>query len=224
MATYSSSVSIFQLAFAINAALPTVYLAYRHTHESLSNRLAEEMTEIEPTLTFGEREIVVVQHYVRYASPGMQVSRILGRRVAALLVISIALSFLGLLLAAIVPDKKLANSLIILFTIFTLLISPGMSLLYDRWLVYFERQVVLRLDQEVALRFLEPIKQSIRTREIGDELKALRHQVQEDLLEMESKELEREGRHRREKLRMLAQSISSSVRNTCERTFCNIHH
>jgi hypothetical protein len=65
MSAYGNTASIFQLAFGLNAALPTVYFVYRRAHDSLARRLAEEM-RIDPPLEFGERELIVVRHYVRY--------------------------------------------------------------------------------------------------------------------------------------------------------------
>src|SRR5580704_16440213 len=101
MSTYGSAASIFQLAFGVNAVLPAVYFGYRKTHDSLARYLAEEMNKIDPSFTVGERELIVVRHYVRYGFPGMRTSRALGLGVAGLFALALALSFLGLLFSGI---------------------------------------------------------------------------------------------------------------------------
>jgi hypothetical protein len=97
MSTYGSTASIFQLAFGLNAVLPTVYFAYRRAHDAVAKRLGEKISNIDPSITFKEREMIVVRHYVRYGFPGMRLSRILGIFVTGLFSVSVLVSFLGLL-------------------------------------------------------------------------------------------------------------------------------
>ena len=101
MSSYGEAVSIFQLAFGLNAALPTVYFTYRRTHDAVARRLAEEMNKIDPSLTLGERELIVVRHYVRYGFPAMRNSRPVGIVTAGLFGLALLLSFSGLVRSAV---------------------------------------------------------------------------------------------------------------------------
>src|ERR1700730_15889578 len=103
MSTYENTTSIFQLAFGVNAVLPTVFFAYLRTHGSLARRLAEEMSKIDSSLTFGEREMIHMRYFVRLGVRGIGVSRSLGFVVAGFFGVAVGLSFVGLLMSAITP-------------------------------------------------------------------------------------------------------------------------
>jgi hypothetical protein len=213
MSTYGNTASIFQLAFGVNAVLPTVYFAYRRAHDSLAKRLAEEISNIDPSLTFGEREMIVVRHFVRYGFPGMRLSRSVGFVLAGLFGVAVGLSFLGLLLSAINTGGDLADWLVLLFSAFALVLCPVAGILYDRWLWFFEQQVVLRLDRPTVLIFLEPIKQSLVFDEFGEKMREITKGLQEFLLKTEEDELRREWHNRKVELWMRWRNLKGKMRN-----------
>jgi len=59
------------------------------------------MSRIDPTLKFGERELIVVRQYVRYSFPAMRNSRPLGLVIAGLFSVAVVLSLIGLVLSAV---------------------------------------------------------------------------------------------------------------------------
>ena len=212
MSTYGSAASVFQLAFGLNAALPTLYFVYRKTQDSLARRLAEKMANIDPSFVAGERELIVVRHFVRYGFPGMGLSRRLGIAVAVLFAIVLVLSFLGLLLSAIKSDCPINEQSVIWFSIFALIVCPLAGICYERWLGYFEEQVVLRLDRDAVIMFLEPVKQTLAGDRLGDEMKKLTIEAKELYLKMEEEELKREWREIRERLRQRIEQLRRMCR------------
>jgi hypothetical protein len=66
------------------------------------------------------------------------------------------------------------------------------GILYDQWLWFFERQVILRLDRATALSFLDLIKDSLVFDEIGRHWKEITRNAQEILATMGEEESKRE--------------------------------
>jgi hypothetical protein len=211
-ATYGTSASIFQLAFGLNAVLPALFLTYRGLQASLARYLVEELRKIDPSLTLGEREMVVVRHYVRYGFPAIRLSRSLGLGVGGLFIVALILSFLGLLMSAIKSDEPLHDWSVILFSVFAVIMCPALGIIYDRWIWFVEQQVVLRLDQRSVLVFLKPIKDSLTMDKVGGEMKKITDDMQQLLLEMEEQEIKREWRALKEKARSRLERLARRFR------------
>jgi hypothetical protein len=173
MSSYGEAASVFQLAFGLNAALPTVYFAYRRTHDALARKLAEEISKIDPSMTFGERELIVIRHYVRYGFPAMRSTRLLGLAVAVLFAMALLLSLFGLVLSAIDATGHLDNWMVVLFSAFALVACPAVGTLYGFLMSYSERQIILRWNRAAVEHFVEPIKKSLTMQELGDKMKNL---------------------------------------------------
>ncbi|WP_156964497.1 hypothetical protein [Methylocapsa aurea] len=188
MSTYGNAASIFQLAFGLNAALPTVYFAYRRAHDSLARHLAEEMSRIDPSLEFGERELIVVRHYVRYGFPAMRNTRPLGLIIAGLFGVAVSLSLIGLVLSAVDPTAPLDNWTVVLFSVFALVFCPVAGILYNLLMSYSEKQILIRLDKSSILGFIDPIKKSLTMEELRREMKNMRREIQDYAFRMQQDE------------------------------------
>lgn len=209
MSSYGEAASVFQLAFGLNAALPTVYFAYRRTHDALARHLAEEIAKIDPSTTFGERELIVVRHYVRYGFPAMRNARPLGLAVGGLFAIASLLSLVGLVLSAVDAAGHLDNWLVVLFSAFALIGCPIVGTLYSFLMSYSEQQIILRLDRTAAEHFIDPIKKSLVMEKLGHEMKALTREVKRATAELNYTTAQGE-------LRMAWWQLKQEVRNRFE--------
>ena len=209
MSSYGEAASVFQLGLWPECGSADGIFRVSADARCLTKHLAEEVNKIDPSMTFGERELIVVRHYVRYGFPAMRNARPLGLAIAGLFAAALLLSLIGLVLSAVDAHGHLSNWLVVLFSAFALIGCPVAGTVYSFLMSYGERQIILRLDQTAVEHFIDPIRQSLIMRKLGDEMKDLTNQIKEETAELNYRTAQQE-------LRTAWREFKQEVRNRFE--------
>ena|ERR1041384_1216113 len=197
MAEFIDTASIFQLAFGVNAVLPAVYFAFRRTHESIASRFASELKKIDGEFKFDESEMIEFRRFVYLSSAGLRATDRIKFVPLFLFAGAVAFSFVGLMLAATNPHGSLSNTLVWVFSVYALLISPTIGLLYELWLHQFERLVILSWLEPANVEFtakcfrlsLDARRATVEARTVLEEIK--RKRLNDKMQEMKDRWRER---------------------------------
>lgn len=109
MAALRELTSIFQLAFGLDAALPAVYVSFRSAHETVTKSVAALLENHDPALKFTDRMNFELQNYLLSATRGLRIAKAVTHASAIFLLIGLALSFLGLVEAAVAARDHIAG-------------------------------------------------------------------------------------------------------------------
>lgn len=146
MAKLSDCATIFQLAFGVNAILPSLLIAYGRTKESIAKRAASAIRDHDPTFVLSEKELYEWTDFIQKSYLILKVSNSFKWIVLGTSACFVLLSFYGLVAAAIGPDDKLADSKLFWFAFLSLLISPLFAFGYESWLRLVEYWIATRSD------------------------------------------------------------------------------
>jgi len=143
MAELVNCASIFQLAFAVNAAVPAVFLAYRRMHQSIAERFARSVQKVDATFTFDDYEMSEFRRYVRGSANGLKIADRVKVVPIGLFSIALVISFVGLVLTATRPQFILHDEYVWAFSIFALAVCPLVGLAYEMFLSFTENLIAV---------------------------------------------------------------------------------
>jgi hypothetical protein len=142
MARLGDCASVFQLAFAVNAVLPAIFLALRRAHRNVASRIATRIEQLKPGLAITDEEMAYLVQWVKdiMGLAGSEKMKWIPVSTAAL---SLLGGFVGLVLAATQPTAVIWNSAVWVFAVYSLILTPLIALVYERWLMIMERRLTI---------------------------------------------------------------------------------
>lgn len=144
MAKLVDCATIFQLAFGVNAILPTIILAYRRTQDNIVQWVSKTIDKHKPEFAIEPSEMGEFLDFVTGLNPGLSALG-LGKRIPIVASgISLFASFFGMIFAATTPDRHLGNGILWLFAVYSLVVCPSLVAFYT-FLLRFDEQELVKL-------------------------------------------------------------------------------
>jgi hypothetical protein len=142
MAKLVDCATIFQLAFGVNAILPAIVIAYRRTQTNIVRWVSKEVDKHRPEFAIDESEMADFLDFATDLHHGLKSLGWAKRIPITACMISLVVSFFGLLFAATRPDAHLSNGLLWSFAIYSLVICPSLATWYTGLLRFEEKELV----------------------------------------------------------------------------------
>ena len=150
MARLGDTASIFQLAFGLNAVLPSFVLFYRQTRASIGKSFLKQAAKLKVDLSIDDRDMDQFLEFPESSNAALRISNRLKWIPVGLCGLALLISFWGILHSAITPDNKVGDGFLWAFAVFSLILCPLAGIACHIWLSCFEDKVRQRNDLNVA--------------------------------------------------------------------------
>jgi hypothetical protein len=190
-ATLQNTVSIFQLAFGVNAVVPALHVAFRRTQDSLATRLVRDLRKLVPTFELDEKNLERLGLVVSTTLPGLKLANRLKIIPFFMLGTAMVISFFGLVLSAVQPAFELSDGWVWVLSIYILIVCPGSYLLYHALLKGLERLWIWKWtsDPSSAVKFAEIAQMHLDHAEFMERIQGALHLAQMQSAAAAKKEL-----------------------------------
>jgi hypothetical protein len=206
MAKLVDCASLFSVAFAVDAVIPALSFAFRSTHERITRRTADAIQKHVPSIVIKEKDVPLLLKFVKGSSVGLRFADRAKAALIGMFLIGMLASFVGLVVSATNPEVHLADWIVWVFAIYTLLVCPALQIGYDRFIRFLEHVLIVKweADETLPLTFAGHYASVAEARENVSE-------PEQKLKEFQSKIAEREWAWKVAKLRKLLRKAKQAL-------------
>jgi hypothetical protein len=180
MSTFGQAASIFQLGFALNVAVLAIQITFRRTHASIATGVGKELEAVEPELKLGPYQMLILEKFLLGSSRAIRIAKKLHMPLMVMFFIALVFSFYGLVQSATSSTTPICNGAIWAFSVYAILLTPGLAIAYEVSLSWLERLLIaswLR-DPGFAKSTVAYFKISLDAQSTLDEMQPLLRQVE----------------------------------------------
>lgn len=142
MPTLGDSVSIFQLAFGVNAVLPTLISGFEKVRDDAADSVLSKIKEIQPEFEVKEEDRFEFVDFIFNSVARLRYARIGTRLIGGLSLVFCALSLIALYWAALRPKEEISATRLFEFVTATLIVGPALYFARNEYLKRFYRSFV----------------------------------------------------------------------------------
>jgi hypothetical protein len=173
MPTLSSSNSLFELAFGVNAVLPMLIDEFTVVREQAAESILRKINEYRPDFKLKERQRLRFVEFTFKSSPGLRHSKMVTYITGLISVVLCALSLSALYWSALDPNREYSSKLLFVFVGLTLVFGPLFYVVrnyYLKWL-YITLVTYSTNEKREALFFADCVDTYLRHEERWEPLK-----------------------------------------------------
>src|SRR5258705_13880575 len=139
MPILGDSVSIFQLAFGVNAVLPVLISDFETVRDDAADSVLRKIKEFQPQFVLKEEDRFEFVDFTFKSVAGLRHARIVTRLIGALSLVLCALSLVALCWSALRPKEEISSARLFAFVGATLIVGPALYVARNEYLKWFYR-------------------------------------------------------------------------------------
>lgn len=191
MPTLANCSALLEVGFAVNAVAAAAQLYFRDTQREITRRLFADFKPADSTLAGAYAEFAF-REFVLQASLGLRMARVGYRCLIAAGLIAMAISFAGLVHAAVEPDYPVTVVAVWAYGILCVIVLPLLYWIYQRFLIWFEPAFTAKKTTQAERdSFWRSFELALVARETSQQLQALNLRVDEFILKMQWRQFRR---------------------------------